>query len=83
MGGIGALSVSLPIKGTPNTEVNKPGPNGPSQTRKYGPDGWPTQDIDFDHTHDGFSPHIHDWTPNPGGGRPTRGPGRPANACEE
>ena len=55
---------------------------GKTQTRTYGPDGYPTTDRDWphaDHAPPGNSDHVHDWGRPEGGGRPTnddRGPGR-------
>jgi RHS repeat-associated protein len=49
------------------------------QTRRYGPDGFPETDTDWDHSHGGERPHVHDWDRPVGGGPPTnenRGPGR-------
>lgn len=67
-----------PFYGEPNSTAE-----GPGQTRKYGPDGYPETDRDAPH---GGGPeiekgdHAHDWTRPKGGGKPThedRGPARP------
>ncbi|MCC6141994.1 MAG: hypothetical protein IT389_15420 [Nitrospira sp.] len=50
------------------------------QTRRYGSDGFPDVDTDWDHSHGQGKPHVHDWNRPPGGGPPTkdnRSPGRP------
>jgi hypothetical protein len=51
---------------------------GSGQTRKYGSDGRPVRDVDYDHDHGQGVPHVHDWTRGKDG-RPIRGPGRPPN----
>jgi RHS repeat-associated protein len=72
-----------PIAGEPGCEaecINSKGNR--KQTRRFGTDGFPDTDTDWDHSHDGLgSPHSHDWTRPADGGRPThldRGPGRPS-----
>ena len=74
-------SQSNPWKGEPGSEVTCPNRKGnKGQTRRYGPDGFPETDTDWDHSHDGLgSPHVHDWDRPADGGPPTngnRGPGR-------
>ncbi len=58
---------------TPNT--GEPGSvhvnPGSGQERKYGPDGKPEYDIDWDHDHGQGVPHGHNWDDV------TRGPGVP------
>jgi RHS repeat-associated protein len=49
------------------------------QTRRYGSDGYPDVDTDWDHDHGQGMPHVHDWNRPAGGGTPeegNRGPGR-------
>ena len=74
-------SKSNPFKGDPGSEECTVDNDGnPKQKRKYGDDGWPSQDIDYDHDHGQGQPHVHDWTRPSGGGPPThkdRLPGRP------
>ena len=72
---------SNPLEGEPGSEEtceNKKG--NKKQTRRYGADGFPDVDTDWDHPHGGLgAPHVHDWGRPPNGGRPTaddRGPGR-------
>ncbi|MBS0426541.1 MAG: RHS repeat-associated core domain-containing protein [Proteobacteria bacterium] len=76
-------SNSNPIQGEPGCEVecqNKKG--NKKQTRRYGADGYPETDTDWDHSHDGLgSPHSHDWGRPADGSAPThgdRGEGRPS-----
>ena len=76
-------SSSNPMTGEPGCEVECNNKNGNrKQTRRYGPDGFPETDTDWDHSHEGLgSPHSHDWTRPGGGGRPNhddRGGGRPS-----
>ncbi|WP_284429538.1 RHS repeat-associated core domain-containing protein, partial [Acidovorax sp. SUPP950] len=78
-----SLSTSNPMTGEPGCEVeceNKSGNR--KQTRRYGPDGFPETDTDWDHSHGGIgSPHSHDWSRPSDGSRPThgnRGEGRPS-----
>jgi RHS repeat-associated protein len=73
---------SNPLTGEPGSEEtceNKKG--NKKQTRRYGTDGFPDVDTDWDHSHEGLGqPHVHDWGRPANGGRPTaddRGPGRP------
>lgn len=75
-------SSSNPLTGEPGGEQtcdNKKG--NKKQTRRYGPDGYPDTDTDWDHSHDGLGkPHVHDWTRPSDGSPPTdknRQPGRP------
>ena len=74
-----------------NSKVGEPGSESEcftkdgkkKQTRRYGPDGFPETDTDWDHSHGGQKPHVHDWDRPVGGGPPTkdnRGPGRPPRA---
>jgi RHS repeat-associated protein len=63
---------ATPNTGVPNSWYINP---GSGQMRLFGGDGFPTLDIDGDHDHGQGCPHIHFWTPNPGGGFPIRGPG--------
>ncbi|WP_426306870.1 RHS repeat-associated core domain-containing protein [Acidovorax facilis] len=76
-------SSSNPMIGEPGCEVecnNKRGNR--KQTRRYGPDGFPETDTDWDHWHEGLGPpHSHDWTRPADGSRPNhgdRGNGRPS-----
>lgn len=46
------------------------------QERKYGTDGKPEYDIDWDHNHGQGVPHGHNWGRGPNG-QPVRGPGVP------
>ena len=55
------------------------------QTRDFGPNGQPLRQVDWtnhgrpaEHT----NPHVHDYVPNPTGGSPQHGPGRPPNPGE-
>ena len=73
---------SNPFKGDPDswgTCDNKSGDK--KQDRKYGNDGYPDYDIDYDHFHDGLPPgHAHNWDRPADGSKPTkdnRGPGLP------
>ncbi|MFZ3285402.1 MAG: RHS repeat-associated core domain-containing protein, partial [Telluria sp.] len=53
---------------------------GSGQERKYGNDGLPDYDIDWDHDHGQGTPHGHNWdrVPGPDGRpQPSRGPGVP------
>jgi RHS repeat-associated protein len=75
-------SQSNPFTGEPDSEVeceNKKGNR--KQTRRYGSDGFPEVDTDWDHNHGGLGkPHVHDWGRPADGSPPTaadRGPGRP------
>lgn len=82
LGGIIFISSSSnPMESEPCTELtceNKKG--NKKQTRRYGQDGYPEVDTDWDHSHDGLGkPHAHDWGRPEGGGRPNhnnRGEGR-------
>ncbi|MEN9539460.1 MAG: hypothetical protein RLZZ126_1695, partial [Pseudomonadota bacterium] len=49
---------------------------GSGQERKYGSDGKPDYDIDWDHDHGQGVPHGHNWGRGPNG-QPVRGPGAP------
>ena len=74
-----------PKTGEPGSQSTVRNPDGaPKQVRRYGPDGNPQTDVDYGHGHElgpngqpVGSPHAHDWTPNPNGGFPIRGPARP------
>ncbi|MDF4025613.1 RHS repeat-associated core domain-containing protein [Luteibacter sp. PPL201] len=74
-------SHSNPLTGEPGTEVTCPNKKGEKkQTRRYGDDGFPDKDTDWDHSHGGLGkPHVHDWG-RPADGSPPkatdRGPGR-------
>lgn len=50
-----------PNTGLPGSWTTNP---GSGQERLYGPNGRPAVDIDWDHTHDGVSPHPHNWGPD-------------------
>ena len=69
-----------PDTGEPGSEATCPtNSGGKKQTRRYGADGYPETDTDWDdHGHGG--PHVHDWGRPPGGGKPRAGdrshPGR-------
>jgi RHS repeat-associated protein len=73
-----------PVKGEPGSETtcsNKKGNR--KQTRRYGSDGYPETDTDWDHDHGVGSPHSHDWGRPADGGSPTnvdRGAGRPSKS---
>jgi uncharacterized protein RhaS with RHS repeats len=76
-----AISTSNPLTGVPGSEVTCPNKKGnPKQTRRYGSDGFPETDTDWDHPHGGLeSPHVHDWSRPSDGSPPTntdRGEGR-------
>jgi RHS repeat-associated protein len=49
---------------------------GSGQERKYGSDGKPDYDVDWDHDHGQGVPHGHNWGRGPNG-QPVRGPGVP------
>ena len=49
---------------------------GSGQERKFGADGKPEYDIDWDHNHGQGVPHGHNWGRGPNG-QPIRGPGVP------
>jgi len=70
-----------PYKGKPGSETQCHGRNGqPKQTRRYGSDGYPETDTDWDHDYGQGQPHVHDWGRPSDGGEPTnddRSPGRP------
>jgi RHS repeat-associated protein len=67
-----AKSLKNPWRGSPGSEVTVLKPDGtPKQTRRYGPDGYPETDTDWDHSHDQGQPHVHDWGRPPDGGSPT------------
>lgn len=75
-------SESNPLTGESGSEVTCPNKKGNrKQTRRYGSDGFPETDTDWDHSHGGLgSPHVHDWGRPSDGSPPTaadRGPGRP------
>lgn len=64
-----------PFTGTPGTWSDTP-----AQQRLYGPDGYPSVDIDLTHDHGEGSPHAHNWDRPAEGGAPSaanRGPGTP------
>jgi hypothetical protein len=63
--------VATPNSGSPNTWYVNP---GSGQMRFFGPDGFPTVDIDSDHDHGQGIPHLHIWTPTPDE-YPSRGSG--------
>lgn len=69
------MSNSNPLTGEPGSEQtcgNKKG--NKKQTRRYGADGYPVTDTDWDHSHDGLgSPHAHDWGRPSDGSPPTHG----------
>ena len=55
-------SASLPWTGEPNSTARCRRRDGsPKQKRRYGPNGEPLQDIDYDHDHGAGTPHVHDW----------------------
>jgi hypothetical protein len=70
---------SNPFKGKPGDTSTTRRPDGtPKQTRRYGDDGYPDTDVDYDHGQG--RPHSHDWGRPNDGTPPThddRGPGRP------
>lgn len=75
-------SQSNPLTGEPGCEQSCENKKGnKKQTRRFGQDGYPETDTDWDHSHDGLgAPHAHDWGRPGNGGPPTandRGPGRP------
>lgn len=49
---------ATPILGTPNSWFEN-SDNG--QERRYGADGWPGYDIDWNHNHGTGLPHGHNW----------------------
>lgn len=73
-----ALDAVLMQEKTPNS--GEPGSchvnPGSGQERKYGSDGLPESDIDWDHDHGQGVPHGHNWDRGPSG-EPVRGPGLP------
>jgi RHS repeat-associated protein len=75
-----ARAKSNPFVGQPGTTSTIYQPDGtPKQVRRYGSDGFPETDVDYDHDHTQGKPHVHDWGRPAGGGPPTnedRGGGR-------
>jgi hypothetical protein len=63
-----------PFKGEPGSEQSCDNKKGnKKQTRRYGSDGYPETDTDWDHSHGGLgSPHVHDWGRPSDSGPPTR-----------
>ena len=76
--------------GPPNGTTSRDNGAGPvdrdGQIKDYGPDGYPTKDMDFGHDHNGSGdPHCHDIGRPANGGTPTdadRRPTRPAGPNE-
>lgn len=59
-----SILVATPNTGAPNSWYVNP---GSGQMRFFGPDGYPSLDIDSDHSHPGIeTPHMHVWLPAPG-----------------
>ncbi|CAN7503707.1 hypothetical protein LJR066_003316 [Acidovorax sp. LjRoot66] len=73
------LTNSNPLTGEPGSEQaceNKSG--NKKQTRRYGADGYPEADTDWDHPHLGLpAPHVHEWTRPADGSAPTHGDRQP------
>jgi RHS repeat-associated protein len=63
---------SNPFTGPPGSTSQTNKPDGtPKQLRRYGPDGYPETDVDYD-SHGGQSnPHVHDWGRPADGSAPT------------
>jgi RHS repeat-associated protein len=76
-------SSGIGLSGEPGSSITITNPDGtPKQTRIYGPDGYPVQDIDYNHDHGQGQPHVHDWTRPADGSPPTsenRQKGRPVD----
>jgi RHS repeat-associated protein len=71
LAGVCTFQDKTPNEGEPGSCHINP---GSGQERKYGPDGKPEYDIDWDHDHGKGAPHGHNWERGPDG-QPTRGPG--------
>ena len=69
------LFKKTPNKGKPGSCHVNP---GSGQERKYGADGLPEYDIDWDHNHGQGEPHGHNWGRGPNG-EPIRGAGVPVS----
>jgi len=73
---------SNPFRGKPGDVSTTRRPDGtPKQVRRYGPDGYPDTDVDYDDHGGNANPHAHDWGRPSDGSPPTAGdradPGRP------
>jgi hypothetical protein len=79
--GVTSAPRANPLQGNPGSTSTTYKPNGQvKQVRKYGADGYPEIDEDYDHDHGQGLPHEHPWTRPEDGSPPThqnRGPGRP------
>jgi RHS repeat-associated protein len=79
-------SRSNPFTGQPGEISTTARPDGsPKQVRRYGPDGYPETDVDYDHDHSQGKPHSHDWGRPADGSPPNaddRGPGRPVKPSD-
>jgi RHS repeat-associated protein len=74
---------SNPFTGDPgSTSTTYDEDGNVKQVRKYGPDGYPAEDTDYDHDHNQGKPHTHKWGRPKDGGPPSdkdRGTGEPTN----
>jgi len=73
LAGVCTFQDKTPNEGEPGSCHVNP---GSGQERKYGADGKPDYDIDWDHGHGQGVPHGHNWGRGPNG-QPIRGPGVP------
>jgi RHS repeat-associated protein len=73
LAGVCTFQDKTPNEGEPGSCHVNP---GSGQERKYGADGKPEYDIDWDHDHGQGVPHGHNWDRGPNG-QPIRGPGVP------
>ncbi|MFN7275989.1 MAG: RHS repeat-associated core domain-containing protein, partial [bacterium] len=73
LAGVCTFQDKTPNEGEPGSCHINP---GSGQERKYGADGKPDYDIDWDHDHGQGVPHGHNWGRGPNG-QPIRGPGVP------
>lgn len=73
LAGVCTFQDKTPNEGEPGSCHVNP---GSGQERKYGADGKPEYDIDWDHDHGQGVPHGHNWDRGPSG-QPIRGPGVP------
>jgi RHS repeat-associated protein len=78
---------SNPFRGKPGDVSTTRRPDGtPKQARRYGPDGYPDTDVDYDDHGGNGNPHAHDWGRPADGSPPTAGdrsePGRPVTPSD-
>jgi len=78
---------SNPFRGKPGDVSTTRRPDGtPKQVRRYGPDGYPDTDVDYDDHGGNGNPHAHDWGRPADGSPPTAGdrsePGRPVTPSD-